>query len=66
MKNFIKSFLGKTQISEIVDCMRPVHVNAGKIIIEEGTVGSSMYVIEVWFLPQEYRLYRHPNELQCS
>lgn len=35
-----------TQIREIVDCMYPVSFPAGAIIIQEGDVGSTVYVME--------------------
>jgi len=35
-----------TQIREIVDCMYPVTFPAGSIIIQEGDVGSTVFVME--------------------
>ncbi|XP_046405262.1 cGMP-dependent protein kinase, isozyme 2 forms cD4/T1/T3A/T3B isoform X1 [Ischnura elegans] len=43
--DFMKN-LEKTQITEIVDCMYPVVYTAGSVIIEEGDVGSIVYVME--------------------
>lgn len=34
------------QIKEIVDCMYPEHYKEGSIIIQEGDVGSIVYVLE--------------------
>jgi hypothetical protein len=38
--------LEMAQIHEIVDCMYPVQYAAGSLIIEEGAVGSIVYVME--------------------
>ena len=38
--------LEMSQIHEIVDCMYPVEYAAGSLIIEEGAVGSIVYVME--------------------
>ena len=38
--------LEMAQIREIVDCMFPVNYERGKLIITEGDVGSSMFVME--------------------
>ena len=38
--------LEMAQIHEIVDCMYPVEYAAGSLIIEEGAVGSIVYVME--------------------
>jgi cGMP-dependent protein kinase len=38
--------LEMAQIHEIVDCMYPVEYAAGCLIIEEGAVGSIVYVME--------------------
>lgn len=35
-----------TQIREIVDCMYPEEYQAGSLIIREGDVGSTVYVLE--------------------
>ena len=47
--------LEMAQIHEIVDCMYPVEYAAGSLIIEEGAVGSIVYVMEGmldrWFVP---------------
>ncbi|KAH0547228.1 hypothetical protein KQX54_017726 [Cotesia glomerata] len=43
--DFMKN-LELTQIREIVDCMYPVSFPAGAIIIQEGDVGSTVYVME--------------------
>jgi len=47
--------LEMAQIHEIVDCMYPVRYAAGSLIIEEGAVGSIVYVMEGlldrWFVP---------------
>ncbi|XP_071438943.1 cGMP-dependent protein kinase, isozyme 2 forms cD4/T1/T3A/T3B isoform X1 [Hetaerina americana] len=43
--DFMKN-LEKTQIREIVDCMYPVVYSSGSVIIEEGDVGSIVYVME--------------------
>jgi len=47
--DFMKN-LESTQIREIVDCMYPVEFAAESIIIEEGDVGSIVYVMEGKFL----------------
>lgn len=43
--DFMKN-LELTQIKEIVDCMYPEHYKEGSIIIQEGDVGSIVYVLE--------------------
>lgn len=43
--DFMKN-LELTQIREIVDCMYPVTFPAGSIIIQEGDVGSTVFVME--------------------
>lgn len=43
--DFMKN-LDLGQIKEIVDCMYPEHYKEGSIIIEEGDVGSIVYVLE--------------------
>jgi cGMP-dependent protein kinase len=43
--DFMKN-LEMAQIHEIVDCMYPVEYVAGSLIIEEGAVGSIVYVME--------------------
>lgn len=43
--DFMKN-LERTQIREIVDCMHPVTFPAGSIIIKEGDVGSTVFVME--------------------
>ena len=43
--DFMKN-LEMAQIHEIVDCMYPVEYAAGSLIIEEGAVGSIVYVME--------------------
>lgn len=43
--DFMKN-LELTQIREIVDCMYPVTFPAGSIIIQEGDVGSIVFVME--------------------
>lgn len=43
--DFMKN-LEMAQIHEIVDCMYPVEYSAGSLIIEEGAVGSIVYVME--------------------
>ena len=52
--DFMKN-LEMAQIHEIVDCMYPVEYAAGSLIIEEGAVGSIVYVMEGmldrWFVP---------------
>ena len=52
--DFMKN-LEMAQIHEIVDCMYPVQYAAGSLIIEEGAVGSIVYVMEGlshrWFVP---------------
>ena len=52
--DFMKN-LEMAQIHEIVDCMYPVEYSAGSLIIEEGAVGSIVYVMEGlldrWLLP---------------
>lgn len=35
-----------TQIREIVDCMYPEEYTVGSLIIREGDVGSTVYVLE--------------------
>ena len=35
-----------SQINLIVDCMYPVYFEEGSIIIQEGDVGSTVYVME--------------------
>nr|CAI5818799.1 unnamed protein product [Callosobruchus analis] len=44
--DFMKN-LEVTQIKEIVDCMYPEEYKTGSIIIREGDVGSTVYVLEV-------------------
>jgi len=46
MDNDFMKNLEMAQIREIVDCMCPVNFPRGKLIIEEGDVGSSMFVME--------------------
>ena len=46
MDNDFMKNLEMAQIREIVDCMCPVNYSKGKLIIEEGDVGSSMFVME--------------------
>lgn len=43
--DFMKN-LERTQIREIVDCMYPISFPAGSIIIKEGDVGSTVFVME--------------------
>lgn len=43
--DFMKN-LERTQIREIVDCMHPVTFPAGSVIIKEGDVGSTVFVME--------------------
>lgn len=38
--------LESAQIKEIVDCMHPVEYAKGSVIIKEGDVGSSVFVME--------------------
>lgn len=42
--------LETTQIKEIVDCMYPEEYKAESIIIQEGDVGSIVYVLEGKFV----------------
>jgi cGMP-dependent protein kinase len=43
--DFMKN-LEMAQIREIVDCMYPVEYATGSLIIQEGAVGSIVYVME--------------------
>lgn len=47
--DFMKN-LETTQIKEIVDCMYPEEYKAESIIIQEGDVGSIVYVLEGKFV----------------
>lgn len=54
--DFMKN-LERTQIREIVDCMHPVTFPAGSVIIKEGDVGSTVFVMEgelMHFMIQNY------------
>lgn len=54
--DFMKN-LERTQIREIVDCMHPVTFPAGSVIIKEGDVGSTVFVMEgelMYFMIQNY------------
>ena len=43
--DFMKN-LDMSQILEIVDCMYPVKLNKGAMIIKEGDTGNTVYVME--------------------
>ena len=46
MDNDFMKNLESAQIKEIVDCMHPVEYTKGSLIIKEGDVGSSVFVME--------------------
>ena len=46
MDNDFMKNLESAQIKEIVDCMHPVEYAKGSVIIKEGDVGSSVFVME--------------------
>ena len=46
LDNDFMKYLDLSQIREIVDCMYPVENKAGSVIIQEGDVGSLVYVME--------------------
>ena len=46
MDNDFMKNLESAQIKEIVDCMHPVEYAKGSLIIKEGDVGSSVFVME--------------------
>lgn len=58
--DFMKN-LELSQIHEIVDCMYPVEYGKDACIIEEGDVGSLVYVMEGEFLKDEHHTRTLPR-----
>lgn len=54
LKNNFMKHLELPQIHEIVDCMYPLSIPIGSIIIREGDVGSTVFIIEGKFLKKFY------------
>lgn len=66
--DFMKN-LERTQIREIVDCMHPVTFPAGSVIIKEGDVGSTVFVMEgelMHFMIQNYFVGRSVKYRESS